>query len=267
MMVGRSSGQLFTPTGGHRTTGQMVLEVAGHLPRPRPHHIRHATLLKDVSIDVRTRRDPRPRRADGRGAHRARPRHLRRRPLRCAARSRSTASRSSIRSPDGRHPRTASAWCPKTASSRRCSWRSRCAPTSSIASLEHLTCVVGFVGERAEAALVERYRKALDIRMASARISQSAISPAATSRKWCWRAGWRLEPKVLIVDEPTRGIDVAAKAEVHQLLDQMARAGIAIIAISSELPEVLAISDRIVTMREGPRHRRACRAPRRPKRS
>jgi inositol transport system ATP-binding protein len=56
---------------------------------------------------------------------------------------------------------------------------------------------------------------------------------------------------VLIVDEPTRGIDVAAKAEVHQQLDAMARSGIAIIAISSELPEVLAISDRIVTMREG----------------
>ena len=60
-----------------------------------------------------------------------------------------------------------------------------------------------------------------------------------------------LQPKVLIVDEPTRGIDIAAKAEVHQQLDAMARSGIAVIAISSELPEVLAISDRIVTMREG----------------
>jgi len=60
-----------------------------------------------------------------------------------------------------------------------------------------------------------------------------------------------LRPKVLIVDEPTRGIDVGAKVEVHHLLFDMARAGIAVIAISSELPEVLAISDRIVTMREG----------------
>ena len=56
---------------------------------------------------------------------------------------------------------------------------------------------------------------------------------------------------MLIVDEPTRGIDVGAKVEVHNLLFEMARSGIAIIAISSELPEVLAISDRIVTMREG----------------
>jgi ABC-type sugar transport system ATPase subunit len=60
-----------------------------------------------------------------------------------------------------------------------------------------------------------------------------------------------LRPKVLIVDEPTRGIDVGAKVEVHNLLFEMAQTGIAIIAISSELPEILAISDRIVTMREG----------------
>ena len=60
-----------------------------------------------------------------------------------------------------------------------------------------------------------------------------------------------LRPKVLIVDEPTRGIDVGAKVEVHNLLFEMARAGIAVIAISSELPEIMAISDRIVTMREG----------------
>jgi len=56
---------------------------------------------------------------------------------------------------------------------------------------------------------------------------------------------------VLIVDEPTRGIDVGAKAEVHNLLFEMAQSGIAIIVISSELPEVLALADRIVTMREG----------------
>ena len=60
-----------------------------------------------------------------------------------------------------------------------------------------------------------------------------------------------LSPKVLIVDEPTRGIDVAAKAEVHQLMDEMARNGIAIIMISSELPEILSMSDRIITLRNG----------------
>jgi inositol transport system ATP-binding protein len=60
-----------------------------------------------------------------------------------------------------------------------------------------------------------------------------------------------LRPQVLIVDEPTRGIDVGAKVEVHNLLFQMAASGIAVIVISSELPEILALADRIVTMREG----------------
>ena len=59
------------------------------------------------------------------------------------------------------------------------------------------------------------------------------------------------EPKVLIVDEPTRGIDVGTKAEVHRLLSQEAQAGMAIIMVSSELPEVLGMSDRVLVMREG----------------
>ena len=84
-----------------------------------------------------------------------------------------------------------------------------------------------------------------------ARAGDRRASPAATSRKWCSPAGWRAIPKVLIVDEPTRGVDVGAKAEVHQILVQLAARGIAIMMISSELPEVLAVSDRIVTMRRG----------------
>ena len=58
-------------------------------------------------------------------------------------------------------------------------------------------------------------------------------------------------PTVLILDEPTRGIDVGAKAEVHQIVDELARSGMAIILISSDLPEVLAMSDRVLVMREG----------------
>ncbi len=59
------------------------------------------------------------------------------------------------------------------------------------------------------------------------------------------------EPKLLIVDEPTRGIDVKTKAEVHKLLTQKAQEGLAILMISSELPEVLGMADRIFVMREG----------------
>lgn len=60
-----------------------------------------------------------------------------------------------------------------------------------------------------------------------------------------------LNPKLLIMDEPTRGIDVGSKAEIHGLIDQMASEGIAILVISSEMPEIIGVSDRIITMREG----------------
>jgi inositol transport system ATP-binding protein len=60
-----------------------------------------------------------------------------------------------------------------------------------------------------------------------------------------------LKPKLLIVDEPTRGIDIGAKAEVHQLLRELARNGTAVVVVSSELPEVLSLCDRIVTVKEG----------------
>jgi rhamnose transport system ATP-binding protein len=58
-------------------------------------------------------------------------------------------------------------------------------------------------------------------------------------------------PKLLILDEPTRGIDVGAKAEIHRLMSQLAAEGVAILMISSELPEVLGMSDRVLVMREG----------------
>jgi rhamnose transport system ATP-binding protein len=63
---------------------------------------------------------------------------------------------------------------------------------------------------------------------------------------------WMLtEPKIMILDEPTRGIDIGAKSEVHRLMGELASQGMAILMISSELPEILAMSDRIVVMREG----------------
>jgi inositol transport system ATP-binding protein len=63
---------------------------------------------------------------------------------------------------------------------------------------------------------------------------------------------WLLtNPKILILDEPTRGIDVGAKAEIHRLISQLAKQGVAVIMISSEMPEVLGMSDRIMVMHEG----------------
>jgi inositol transport system ATP-binding protein len=58
-------------------------------------------------------------------------------------------------------------------------------------------------------------------------------------------------PRILILDEPTRGVDVGAKAEIHRLISALAAEGAAVIMISSEMPEILGMSDRIVVMREG----------------
>jgi inositol transport system ATP-binding protein len=119
----------------------------------------------------------------------------------------------------------------------------------SIAALEKLSRF-GFVKQMAERDLVKRFRESLNIRMATS--EQRIKNLSGGNQQKVVLARWlALGPQILIVDEPTRGIDVGAKAEVHQLLHQMATSGIAIIAISSELPEVLAISDRILTMRAG----------------
>ena len=59
------------------------------------------------------------------------------------------------------------------------------------------------------------------------------------------------DPKILIVDEPTRGIDVGTKSEVHRLISTLATRGVAVIMISSELPEVLGMADRVLVMCEG----------------
>jgi ABC-type sugar transport system ATPase subunit len=64
--------------------------------------------------------------------------------------------------------------------------------------------------------------------------------------KWLAR-----ESRVLILDEPTRGVDIGAKGEIHRLIDELAAAGHAILMISSELPEVLNLSTRVVVMRNG----------------
>jgi inositol transport system ATP-binding protein len=120
----------------------------------------------------------------------------------------------------------------------------------SIAALGRLLRLGVFVRENEESAMIEEYRKALNIRMTSP--EQLVANLSGGNQQKVVIARWMaLRPKVLIVDEPTRGIDVGAKAEVHTLLHQMAQQGIAIVMISSELPEILGMSDRIITIREG----------------
>jgi inositol transport system ATP-binding protein len=102
----------------------------------------------------------------------------------------------------------------------------------------------------AELRELDRFRSALRIRMSGA--DQPARRLSGGNQQKVILARWLVrKPKVLIADEPTRGVDVAAKSEVHALLDQLAAEGVAVIVISSELPELMSIADRIVTLREG----------------
>jgi inositol transport system ATP-binding protein len=120
----------------------------------------------------------------------------------------------------------------------------------SITVLDRISGLWAFLSPSRESTLVEDYRKRLNIRMAGP--DQLVGNLSGGNQQKVVLARWlALGPKVLIVDEPTRGIDVGAKVEVHNLLFEMADAGIAVVVISSELPEILAVSDRIVTMREG----------------
>jgi inositol transport system ATP-binding protein len=123
-------------------------------------------------------------------------------------------------------------------------------PNFSIASLGRFARAGVFMDEAKEREALAKFRGQMNVRMTGP--EQKIANLSGGNQQKIVLARWlALDPKILIVDEPTRGIDVAAKAEVHELLDALAARGIAVIAISSELPEVLAIADRIVTMREG----------------
>jgi ABC-type sugar transport system ATPase subunit len=104
--------------------------------------------------------------------------------------------------------------------------------------------------QRALQSAAKDYRQRLNI--ACRDIRQPVRSLSGGNQQKVLLAKWLLvEPRVLIVDEPTRGIDVGAKAEVHQLLAKLAERGAAVLAISSDLTEVLALADRIIVMAQG----------------
>lgn len=116
--------------------------------------------------------------------------------------------------------------------------------------LRRLTRAGGWIERDAEAALAEAFARQLDVRCAS--LAQPVRELSGGNQQKVVLAKWlAAEPRILILDEPTRGIDVGTKAEVHRLMSQLARQGMAILMISSELPEILGMSDRILVMHEG----------------
>lgn len=109
---------------------------------------------------------------------------------------------------------------------------------------------LGLLRQADEIATAEAYRQRLAIRAPSVAIEVGKLS-GGNQQKVMLSKWLNTRPRLLILDEPTRGIDVGAKAEVHQMIDDLAAEGVAIILISSDLPEVLAMSDRVLVMREG----------------
>jgi len=107
-----------------------------------------------------------------------------------------------------------------------------------------------FLNRPAERELAEENIKKFSIRASG--IEQVAGKLSGGNQQKVVLSKWlATEPRILIMDEPTRGIDVGAKAEIHRLMGELARAGMAIIMISSELPEIMGMSDRILVMRGG----------------
>lgn len=108
----------------------------------------------------------------------------------------------------------------------------------------------GIIKEKSEKDFVNLLIKRLTVKTESADIAVGSLSGGNQQKvviaKWVG-----IGPKVLILDEPTRGVDVGAKREIYQLMNELTDRGVAIIMVSSELPEILGMSDRILVVHEG----------------
>ena len=108
----------------------------------------------------------------------------------------------------------------------------------------------GFLKAANELALARKYAERLDLRAAALSVPVGTLSGGNQQKvvigKWL-----ATQPKVIILDEPTKGIDIGSKAAVHGFISELAAEGLSIIMVSSELPEILGMSDRVMVMREG----------------
>lgn len=117
-------------------------------------------------------------------------------------------------------------------------------------NLDQLCNRMGIVNRKKELAMVDKVVQDLKVKLASPEVNASSLSGGNQQKvvvgKWLAR-----NSRVVIFDEPTRGIDVASKVEIYQLMNQLKQEGIAVMFVSSEMPEILGIADRIVVMCDG----------------
>lgn len=108
----------------------------------------------------------------------------------------------------------------------------------------------GGVDHKKETEIAEQYREELSIRTPS--LQQLVGNLSGGNQQKVVIASWlAANPQILILDEPTRGIDVGAKAEIYSIINELAKKGVSIIMVSSEMPEIIGMSDRVVVMRSG----------------
>lgn len=108
----------------------------------------------------------------------------------------------------------------------------------------------GLLNFKASKERADRSIKDLGVRTPSARLTVGALS-GGNQQKVLLARLLEAKPKVVILDEPTRGVDVGAKSEIYRLIDALAREGLAVVMISSELPEIIGVADRVLVMRDG----------------
>ena len=120
---------------------------------------------------------------------------------------------------------------------------------ASTAMLRRLS-VLGWIRRGQERRLMERMVEEMQIRAASVKQPITSLS-GGNQQKVVFGRWLATDPGVLVLDEPTRGVDVGAKAEIHKLIGKLAEAGAGVLLISSELPEIMSLSARVVTLSEG----------------
>ncbi len=109
---------------------------------------------------------------------------------------------------------------------------------------------LGFIRRNLEVARSQEFVDKLSIKTPS--LKQKVMYLSGGNQQKVLLARWLMKkPKVIILDEPTRGIDVGAKAEIHKLIDDLAKEGVAVLVMTSEMPELLGVSDRIIVMSNG----------------
>jgi ribose transport system ATP-binding protein len=119
----------------------------------------------------------------------------------------------------------------------------------SLASIQQ-TVIAGLLQPRRERELASQFVQRLSVKTPS--LDQRVRNLSGGNQQKVVLAKWlATRPKVLLLDEPTRGIDVNAKKEIYTIIDELARSGMGVVMVSSELPEILAIADRILVMAEG----------------